>query len=744
MKSFLRESYDIKFNKLTRLPGYDINNYLGTCNNSKYIIKKYQHSNGVINQIKSENKLLEYLNEKKSIYPQPIKNINGKSYVIYHDDKNKYVVRLLSYLNGKFLGEINQTKKILESLGDFAADMNKAILGYEDFFISSRVWQWDIQHLHLNKNFINDIESSRDRKLVKYFFQQFDDVVVPVLPSLRKSIIHNDLNEWNILCDDKGVSGVIDFGDIAHTQLVNEVAIAMTYGAYDKDDPIANSSYILSSYHKKVPLTLNEISILYYLITAKLCMSVCNSAHSRKINPYNKYALISEKNAWKTLKKFIRYSPRFVENKYRNYLNIDSKKTLNSKVIKSERDKVISNIFSLSYDEPIAMERSAFQYMFDYDGNSYLDAYNNVPHVGHCHPGVIEAASKQMKKLNTNTRYLYNIINKYGYKLLKKFHKSLNKIYFVNSGSEASDLAIKLALAYSNNKNIMVMENGYHGHTQRGTDISEYKFNHVRGQGKKDYIIPVQMPTKRDYLEENAYINESINKVKNIAAFICEPILGCGGQVPLPKNYLNNIYKKVRDDGGVCISDEVQTGFGRLGKVFWGFELYNVIPDIVVLGKSMGNGHPIGAVITTDKIASKFSEGVEFFSSFGGNPVSCAIGLSVLDIIEEEKLQENAKIVGEYYKKKLQKLKRKYKVIGDIRGEGLFLGIEIISETNSKPDQNLAHFLKNKLRKKHILVGTDGPHNNVIKSKPPICFDKVDAKKVVDSIDMILSKKLTY
>jgi len=740
MKSFLRKTYNINFYKILKLPGYDIENFVGYCGNSKYIIKKYLLSKNIINQINSENALLSHLNLRDSIYPKPIKNRNGEYLEIYNNGENTYVVRLLSYLDGKFLGEIKQTKNILESLGSFTAEMNKSILGYQDLFISSRVWQWDIQYLHLNEKFINDIESFRDRKLVNYFFQQFNEVVIPILPSLRKSIIHNDLNEWNILCNDKGVSGVIDFGDIAYSQLVNEVAIAMTYGAYDKNDPITNSSYILSSYHKKLPLKNDEISLLYYLITAKLCMSVCNSAHSRKINPDNKYALISEKNAWKTLKKFIKYSPRFVENKFRNCLNIESKKTLNSKKIKSERGKIISKIFSLSYDEPIAMERSAFQYMFDYEGNTYLDAYNNVPHVGHCHPRVIDAASKQMKKLNTNTRYLYDIINMYGGKLLKKFNKSLNRVYFVNSGSEASDLAIKLALAYSKNKNIMVMENGYHGHTQRGTDISAYKFNHPKGQGKKDYITVVPMPTKKDFENENNFISETIKKIKNIAAFICEPILGCGGQVPLPKNYLNKVYKEIRDNGGVCISDEVQTGFGRLGKVFWGFELYNVVPDIVVLGKSMGNGHPIGAVITSDRIASKFSEGVEFFSSFGGNPVSCAVGSSVLDIIEDEKLQDNAKIVGQYYKKELQKLKNKHKVIGDVRGEGLFLGIEIINEKNLKPDKKLAHLLKNKLREKYILVGTDGPHNNVIKSKPPICFSEEDVKLVVKSIDKILCK----
>ena len=210
-----------------------------------------------------------------------------------------------------------------------------------------------------------------------------------------------------------------------------------------------------------------------------------------------------------------------------------------------------------------------------------------------------------------------------------------------------------------------------------------------------------------------------------------------------PKNYLKILYKKVRENKGVCISDEVQTGFGRLGKYFWGFEMHDVIPDIIILGKPMGNGHPIGAVVTTAKIANSFEKGVEFFSSFGGNPVSCAVGLSVLNIIEEDGLQDNAKIVGNYYKNKLNSLKDKYKVIGDVRGQGLFLGIEIIHKNGKKPNAKLAKYIKNKLRDNHILVGTDGPYNNVIKTKPPICFEKVDAKTVVDSIDMILSAKLT-
>lgn len=295
----------------------------------------------------------------------------------------------------------------------------------------------------------------------------------------------------------------------------------------------------------------------------------------------------------------------------------------------------------------------------------------------------------------------------------------------------------------------MVMEHGYHGHTQLATDISDYKFNNSRGQGKKDYILKTQIPdtyrgkyTNDDGSAGKMYAKKAIEQVKNsdmpIAAFISEPIVGCAGQVPLANGYLKDIYPTIRKQGGVCISDEVQTGFGRLGDYFWGFEAHNVIPDLVVLGKPMANGHPMGAVITTKDIAESFSKGVEFFSSFGGNPVSCAIGLSVLEVIEEEELQENAKVVGSFYKSLLLDLKQKYNCIGDVRGFGLFLGVEIIKGNNLEPDVELAHYIKNELRNQNILISTDGPYDSVLKTKPPLCFTKDNAKEVVDNIDQIL------
>ena len=749
LKKLIYNHYDLDVNNLKKLNGYDTENFLVHCKDeSKYILKKYPFSNENLSLIKAENNCLEYLIRRNKLsYPSPIYTNNKDSFVIVKNNNKKYIVRLLSYLDGVFLGELDLQKKHLESIGTFIGNLSKQLKNYSNDSIASRKWPWDIQNLSLNKKYLKYISDPSDRKLVLFFIQQFEEFVAPKLNELRTSIIHNDTNEWNILFKKNKELAIIDFGDLAKTQLVNEVAIAMIYASYSKENPLENASVVLKSYNKIIKLNDNEISLLYYLMAAKLCISVCNSAYSRKINPENKYALISEKKAWKMLKYLIKTSPEYVENIFRKVLSKKKKNLKKTNDYLKERNSILSPIFSLSYDKPIVFKSSAFQYMFDNNGNSYLDAYNNIPLVGHAHPVVNDAISKQIKKLNTNTRYIYDNLYDYGKRLLKKFPKRLNKIYFVNSGSEASDLAIKIALSHSKNKNIMVVQNGYHGHTQRGTDISHYKYGDNKGQGIKKYIKEVPMPnTYRSIYpksEKNIgkkYAEDASKKINNIAAFISEPILGCGGQVPLPKEYLKIMYRNIRKKGGVCISDEVQTGFGRLGKYFWGFEMHSVIPDIVILGKPMGNGHPIGAVITTDIIAKSFGRGVEFFSSFGGNPVSCSAGLAVLDIIEEENLQDNAKYVGNYYLKELGKLKKKYSCIGDIRGSGLFIGIEIVKKDSKIPDKRLAQKIKNDLRKNYILVGSDGPHDNVIKSKPPICFTKENVNQVITSLNIILKK----
>jgi 4-aminobutyrate aminotransferase-like enzyme len=306
-----------------------------------------------------------------------------------------------------------------------------------------------------------------------------------------------------------------------------------------------------------------------------------------------------------------------------------------------------------------------------------------------------------------------------------------------------------MAKYHTRKKKIMVMEHGYHGHTNTGTHISAYKYQATGGVGQPLETIETPLPKvfgsnlNDDGSAGVAFSQRTIEQISensgDIAAFIAEPIVGCGGQVPLANGYLQAVYPKIREQGGLCISDEVQVGFGRLGDFFWGYELYGVIPDIVVIGKPMGNGHPMGAVITTKEVMRSFEKGPEFFSSFGGNPVSCAIGLAVLHVIEEEGLMEHAKSTGNYLIDKLRALQKTHAVIADVRGHGLFLGMEL-NGPSGQPLTELAFLLKNKLREHHILVSTDGPYENVIKIKPPLSFNLDNCDELVSRIATILSQ----
>ena len=751
MKKELKIHAGIDSLKIKKLNGYENDNYLVKTAKTTLIAKTYFYSSKNMQESLAETDILLFLQNNKHKTPIPIRFLDGSYVKKVQIDGEQKVLRLLSYLEGDFLGDIKPKKTFYIDLGVFLANTNKSLINIENTSLLYKEHEWDIQHLNLNKKYISDINSPQKRNVVTYFFNKISEKLSIAKETLRKSVIHGDANEWNILVAENKVCGLIDFGDSSYSYLLNEVSTAMVYSCYDKDNGIQNALLVLKGYHSIFPILENETPYLYYLMAAKMCISVCKAANSRKIDPANIYALSSEINAWKMLETLLCISPLKVENQFRKELGYSQIKPPLLDGIVKKRARCLGLNLSVSYKNPIYMQSAAFQYMFDVYGNTFLDAYNNIPHVGHCHPEVVNAGVKQMRVLNTNTRYLYDNLTEYADKLLSKFPDSLSKIYFVNSGSAASDLAIRMARAHTKKENLLVIENGYHGNTQLGIDVSDYKFNNKKGQGQKKHIFKVDMPdsyrgkySKYGSDSGKKYAKEAVNKIDKIkgsvAAFIAEPIIGCGGQVVLPKDYLKIIYPEIRRQGGVCISDEVQTGFGRLGNWFWGFEMHEVCPDIVILGKPMGNGHPIGAVVCTEEISASFSKGVEFFSSFGGNPVSCAIGLAVLDVIEKENLQNNARRVGEYYKERLNYLKKKFECIGDVRGEGLFLGIEIIGNEKS-PNTALAQEIKNSLREKNILLSTDGPFDNVIKTKPPLVFNKENVDRVVLTLEHFLSKR---
>jgi 4-aminobutyrate aminotransferase-like enzyme/Ser/Thr protein kinase RdoA (MazF antagonist) len=428
---------------------------------------------------------------------------------------------------------------------------------------------------------------------------------------------------------------------------------------------------------------------------------------------------------------------------------------MSSEEILAARSRYIGRSLSIAYKKPLKIARGSMQYLYDDAGRAYLDCVNNVAHVGHCHPRVVRAGQEQMAVLNTNTRYLHEKLVRYAERLCATLPEPLRVCFFVCSGSEANELALRLARTHTGRKDTIVVDVAYHGNTTSLIEISPYKFDGPGGTGAPLHVQKVPMPDayrgphkRNDPQAGEKYareVAEAIGRIQqrgsNVGAFICESLPGCGGQIVLPDNYLKEAYRHVRAAGGVCIADEVQVGFGRVGTHFWAFQTQGVVPDIVTLGKPIGNGHPLGAVVTTPEIANSFANGMEYFNTFGGNPVSCAIGLAVLDVIADEHLQAKALKVGAYLMQRLRALMDKHPLIGDVRGLGLFLGVELVLDRDTlAPATPQASYVVNRMRECGVLLSTDGPFQNVLKIKPPMVFAEGDADFLVATLDRILAE----
>lgn len=423
--------------------------------------------------------------------------------------------------------------------------------------------------------------------------------------------------------------------------------------------------------------------------------------------------------------------------------------------IRARRSEHLSGALSVSYEEPLHIVRGSGSFLYDDEGRAYLDMVNNVCHVGHCHPRVVRALSEQAAVLNTNTRYLHRNIVEYAERLTALLPSHLEVCFFVNSGSEANDLALRLARTHTGRRDTLVFDGAYHGNLTSLIEVSPYKFDGPGGHGAPPYVHKLAMPdpyrgvhrgsgpeTATRYLgDAKALIDSLASEGRPMGAVIAEAILSCGGQIVLPQGYLAALFRAVREAGGVAISDEVQVGFGRVGSRFWAFEAEGAVPDIVTMGKPIGNGHPLGAVATTREIARSFQTGMEYFNTFGGNPVSCAVGLAVVDVIENEKLQENARVQGDHLLAGLKELMLRHSILGDVRGRGLFLGFEMVTDRETlAPAASAAARLANRMKEQGVLVSTDGPLHNVIKLKPPLVLSRESADRFLATLGRVLSE----
>jgi len=408
----------------------------------------------------------------------------------------------------------------------------------------------------------------------------------------------------------------------------------------------------------------------------------------------------------------------------------------NDEIMKLRREKLLRNL-SISYKTPMKIVRGEGVFLYDDRGRAYLDCYNNVAHLGHANSEVVEVLARQAGILNTNTRYLHDAIISYAEALTATLPKSLTVAAFVCSGSEANDLALRLARQHTQAQGVVALDWAYHGHAISLIEISPYKYKRKGGLGRPSttgeaalpdaYRAPVDWPRDEIGPRYAASVTTAINQLAEAghkpAAFIAESLPSSAGQIVLPPGYLPAAYAAARAAGAVVIADEVQIGFGRVGDHFWGFEGEGAVPDIITMGKPIGNGHPMAAVVTTREIAESFNNGMEYFNTFGGSAVSCSVGLKVLEIIQRDHLRENALMLGNDLMARMRRLMDRHPRIGDVRGRGLMLGIELVEDRlNKVPATAYAARIVEKCKEYGVLLGTDGPHDNVIKMRPAMVF----------------------
>jgi 4-aminobutyrate aminotransferase-like enzyme/Ser/Thr protein kinase RdoA (MazF antagonist) len=692
------------------------------------------------------------------------------------EDETSRLVWMLTYLPGTTLADTkHHSPELLGSLGRLLAEIDLAL---RDFVhpCAQRFLKWNLSRSNWARDYLGHIWDPERRSLAKKFLNLFEEEAVPRFPLLRRSVIYGDANDHNALVDAEtnSVVSVIDFGDMYEGFTVGEPAVAAAYAMLGKDDPVAAAGAVLAGYYGTLPLRDEEIAAFFALMGARLAVSVINSAHRKSLLPDDPYVTVSEEPAWAALKRLAGIDARAAREYFRaaagrvapiagskssDGSGADLKKEFTFQESLATRKRLLGGNLSLSYEKPLKIVRGSMQHLFDETGRAYLDVYNNVPLVGHSHPRVVRAIQEQVALLNTNTRYLHDNILRYAERLTALLPDPLQVCYFVNSGSEANELALRLARTHTGREDVIVLEHAYHGHTSTLIDISPYKFDGPGGRGRKPWVrvAPIADDYRGKYRRGElglgkkyaAHVGEILNdykkKEQRVAAYIAETLPSVAGQIVFPPNYLAEVYELVRAEGAVCIADEVQVGFGRLGTHFWGFGTQGVVPDIVVFGKPMGNAFPLAAVVTTREIAASFANGMEFFSTFGGNPVACAAGLAVLDVLRDENLQQSALTVGTQWLQDLRELQTKYSLIGDVRGLGLFLGIDLVTDRETRaPATRQASYVVNRLREEGILAGTDGPHHNVIKLRPPLCFTAADAGRFTSALASILSEPAAH
>ncbi|MFT5057367.1 MAG: 4-aminobutyrate aminotransferase-like enzyme/Ser/Thr protein kinase RdoA (MazF antagonist) [Planctomycetota bacterium] len=744
--------------EVKQLDSYFDANFLLSSADSKQYVLKVAHESEQLEALQQQSALMNGLGDQ---FPGKVPKLIGEIRTIEGDDGRRHFARLVSYLDGPLLADTidRADSSTWASLGRFLAKIDSELVALpapQDH----RPLRWDLQHSGWIAADSASLWQPQQRALVQAAIFRFASQVLPGMDQLPKQWIHNDANEFNLIVDTSSaapiIDGIFDFGDSTFAPRIFELAIAGAYCAIApatkaESDPLTANQRLsrvaglVQAYHDIAPLAENELHALFPALLQRLAMSVAISTLDATFAKENPYLTVSQSAAWQGLQCLTAVSPALAleilqPKDWQGPRSVDVGVRMSKADILKHRQTYTAPSLSISYAEPLTILRGRGSWLFDEQGRGYLDGVNNVCHVGHCHPHVVQAGAQQLATLNTNTRYLHPQLARYAKRLTDLFPDPLQVCFLLNSGSEANELALRLARHFTGRNDVIALEGGYHGNTGTLIDVSHYKHAGPGGGGPPAWVHTVPCPDPyrgphrgADAAEKYAsYVEEAAARCEP-AAFLFEPLVGCGGQIVPPAGYLTAACKAAKAAGALVIADEVQVGFGRVGQCWWAHQLDDEAggahPDIVTMGKPIGNGFPMAAVVTTKAIADSFANGMEFFNTFGGNPVACAIGSAVLDVIEDQDLLSNATRIGELLKQGIWHLAEDHTVIGDVRGVGLYIGAEFVEDRSSRePDaQRLAAVLE-LCRLGGVLFSSDGPNHNVLKIKPPLVWTTLEAK----------------
>ncbi len=674
----------------------------------------------------------------------------------------RHIVYLLTYLDGALLSESCSATDAAfrRQLGTFMAAVDVALRGYfHPAAVQQHPWNFEtclrLQPLGVH------IRNKQHRSEVDEVFEHMRDSVIPRLRKLRHQVIHQDAHDDNILVDAKNptaIAGLIDFGDLLHGTLVAEIAVAGDGVSHLGDDIVTPVCEVVAAFDAVLPLDGEEIDLVFDLVRARNAMTATIAAARSVLTPEQPAHIASPLRFVEHLRALNSVGRAEFRRRLRAACRFPTHcpESPDEALTREQEDALILSRKSLMgrrtthfYDRPMHFERASGPWLYATDGRRYLDCYNNVPQVGHCHPHVVRAISRQAAVLNTNTRYLYSSAIEYAERLTRTLAPHLSACVFVNSGSEANDVAWQMAKLVTGKTGAIIMEDAYHGVTDVIRQFSPGRPDAVLPAFLKGLIVPD--PYRGPYREGDAglverYAADADRAIAELhdsghgtAAFMIDSALCSSGVPNVPDGYMRGVEARIRAAGGLMICDEVQSGFGRMGQ-WWGHELHGIRADIVTMGKPVGNGHPLGVVVTTDEILNLFIDKTRLFSTFGGNTVACAAGNAVLDVIEQEDLIENGRKIGEYMRKEIETLAGRHDLIGDVRGHGMVSGVEFVSDrTTRTPATRETARLLELMRQRQVLVGSEGRDANILKLRPALVFQKHHVDRFIDALDHSLA-----